>query len=143
MTKFVRWILLVTVAFGAFSFMALPSFTSDFETFARALIRERGGAMQTDVAEDVRRFLDGNDIMDPVSYLTKYADSASGPILASDRSLGPTRRKAIADRGATTLYVFSNDYFRLPMATVELRILIYLDGSEMVALRAYVFSTTL
>lgn len=141
--KAVRKFVIVAAAIGALAAMVLPSFASDFETFARTLIREKGSGGQTDVTEDVRQYLNENDITDPISYLTQHAERASGPFFASDASESPSNRKAITDRGATTLYVFSNDYFRLPMATEELRILIYLDGSELVALRAYVFNTSL
>lgn len=141
--KFIRWLLLVAASLGVLSLILLPSLASDFETFSRALLREKGGGGQADVAEDVRQYLDENDITDFISYLTQHAEHASGPFFASDASESPSNRKAITDRGATTLYVFSNDYFRLPMATEELRILIYLNGSELVALRAYLFNTTL
>ncbi|MCE8511588.1 hypothetical protein KBY22_02710 [Ruegeria pomeroyi] len=114
---------------SAIALMILSSllflFTSDFDKFARATIRELGhNSDPQQVTDAVLRYLEQKRIDDPIAFFGENMDETI-VLKADDPKLADEQRRLVARADAKLLTSFSSKYFRRPLANYELQVRVW------------------
>lgn len=117
----------------------LPHFTSDFDKFAKATIKEFGHKSDPQLVTDaVLQYLEENQIDDPIEFLSENMDTTY-VINADDPNLYEHQQKIFASGEVTRSTSFSSKYFNRVVTNYELRIRIrdFRSGERRIHARIY------
>lgn len=107
------------------AFMITPAVASDFETFAKAKIKEFGHNSDPKlITYAINEYIEESNVKDPIDFFNREMESVN-VIHSNDSSLSQTDRAYFQSGKVKKITSFSKSYFNRVITSYELSVLVY------------------